>query len=238
MADEGKALIRAEVRHVAQATDWYEGSRLLRAAVAALPMFGGSLDLILSGGASARAKRRIDDFIAEVEQRLKQLGDRVATIPDQDGLVDVTRQVLNRVATTRTAEKRQRFANIVLHQAITGSALNDIEDAVELLERLSDLDIAVLTIGLTKAEHELPGGQRVVWLARRRSMSDTTGVGSLSLELPQASLEQLTFSCAKLVSYGLFLDEGVGRLDTGALEYFRPTELASWFAAWICEVET
>lgn len=188
---------------------------------------GGALDQLLSGGASARSRRRIDEFILALQEGLLGVEKRLY---DEDAMSDLLTLVLTRVASTRSADKRWRFLNIVVNQAVGGTTIDDAEAAVDLLERLTDLDVAVLTAALTEPNVHLPNGVLAICLQRRRRPLTEP---PLSERFPGVPQEQLVLACAKLTANGLLVDEGVGRLDCGALEYFVATDLARWFANWI-----
>ncbi len=176
-------------------------------------------------------RARIDDFIIDVDAKLRALDGRLAPPPDEDAMVDLIRVALTRVGNTRSADKRARFRNIIVHQLLVAGSVDDAEAAVDLLDRLSDIDVAVLGGAVTDPNLELPDGVRVVCLQRLRSKEPASA--TLSDRFPDVPLENLILACAKLVANGLLLDEGVGRFDCGALEYLRGTDLAAWFIAWI-----
>jgi hypothetical protein len=78
---------------------------------------------------------------------------------------------------------------------------------------------------------------RVISINSRFGDDDGAGNGPVVLAdaLPQYGTAALRMTCAELVGKGLLHDEGIGRLDLGAMQYFVPTDLAEWFSAWINE---
>src|SRR5687767_1643040 len=135
MSDDKQSLVPVkELRAMQQTSDWYEGSRLARAAVASIPWVGGAIDQVLAGGATARGRERIDAFVIDVDTQLRALKGQLAAVTDPDAMIDLARLVLTRVATARTAEKRARFVNILVHQALIDAHVDDAEAAVDLLD--------------------------------------------------------------------------------------------------------
>ena len=57
--------------------------------------------------------------------------------------------------------------------------------------------------------------------------------------IPLASLlhqddgERLRFACAQLISQGLLIDVGIGRVDTGSNQIVVPSEMAYWLRDWM-----
>lgn len=87
MEKRDDALVLHQPSDVARVTDWYASSRLARATVAAIPVFGRRLDALLTGGADQRAQARIDDFIEQVGIRLQLPQSHVSAMPT-DGELD------------------------------------------------------------------------------------------------------------------------------------------------------
>jgi len=76
-----------------------------------------------------------------------------------------------------------------------------------------------------------------------RKTCPSYGTGNEENDPPKVLTEAMTsysplvlrMGCMELISKGLLYDEGVGRLDTKAIEYLVPTDLADWFVSWIKE---
>ena len=82
-------------------------------------------------------------------------------------------------------------------------------------------------------------GLQVIALSRQ-GFTDGDPGRPLVLEekLNAFSPPMLRSAVADLVSKGLLHDEGVGRYDTRAMQYFIATDTARWLAGWIVEVAT
>jgi len=154
---------------------------------------------------------------------------------DDDAFVDLMLTTFEVVSRARSDAKRNRFANIVSRQVVEAQPWEDAEMAVRLVSELEEIHIEV-----ANTAHSAPickkvfGGLRVVTLAAS-SNQDSTGNSPLLLSaaLPHYSSAALRMACAELTAKGLLHDEGIGRWDMGAMQYFVTTDLASWLQEWL-----
>jgi hypothetical protein len=221
---------------IAKARGWYADSIGLRATIQAIPYIGSPLDTLFAGRAAQIHLKRVEEFVHELDQRLRGM-ERVAVNLDDDAFADLMLTAFERVARTRSEHKRSRFARIITKQVGEGAKWEEAESAVRLLGDLEDVHLEVL--GLALAAPALAKGfegLRVISIAASPFRDDNgNGPVALSDALPHYGTAALRMACAELMAKGLLHDEGIGRWDLGAMQYFVPTDLSDWFAAWIIE---
>jgi hypothetical protein len=222
---------------IEQARSKYADSVVLRAAIQAIPHIGGPLDTLLAGRAAQIQLQRVESFARELARQLAEVEKAIAKV-DDDAVLDLMLTTLDKVARTRSDQKRQRFARIVTNQITKGAAWDEAEGAVRLLAELDDIHVEVIDVAIrAPVVTNLFDRLRVVSLTskpiREEGSNDATAPLVLHDALPQYSLARLRMACAELVARGLLHDEGVGRLGVRSMEYFVSTDLATWFAAWI-----
>lgn len=221
---------------VAKARARYADSIGLRATIQAIPYIGSPLDTLLAGRATQIHLRRVEEFAHELHRRLEGV-ERLAADLNDDAFADLILTTFEKVARTRSEEKRSRFARIITKQVREGAKWEEAESAVRLLGDLEDVHLEVLGLALT-APSLTKGfeGLRVISIATS-PFRDDNGNGPFALNdaLSHYGTAALRMVCAELMAKGLLHDEGIGRWDLGAMQYFVPTDLADWFAAWIIE---
>lgn len=230
--DRRKAIVHLPGAHqrLVDASQWYDGALLLRAAVKAIPSIGGALDTLLAGIGPKYKEDRVIQFLAILNSRVARL-ESVPSKPSEE-LADMCLRAVRYASDTRSSAKRERFAAIVAKQAANPTNWDEADAALRLLNDLSEVHVAVL-----KRSIEAPiaqasfGNMRVVSLGVAPQRSDAFKIERLEDSLPQYSNVALTLACSELVSRGLLHDEGLGRYDTGALQFFRATDVAHWFVA-------
>lgn len=170
-------------------------------------------------------------FLEVLKQRLQRL-EGVANIEPSEALYDFIADAMIRVSWTRSVEKRKRFATIVAKQVSQTRQWEEAQDALKILGELSDAHMDVL-VAATDAPISGPpfDGLRVVTLAERPH-GQTTVLTKMLPRYPDVALKR---TCADLLSRGLLIDEGVGRIDTKAMEYFVASDIAFWFIDWVLE---
>lgn len=219
---------------VANVAQQYSEQTALRAAIQLIPYVGGAIDTLFTGKASQIQTQRIEHFIHELQARMERVEMIKANI-DDDAFTDFIFSTFEMVSRARSDEKRNRFANIVSRQVVEAHPWEEAEMAVRLVSVLEDIHIEV-----ANTAHSAPtcenvfGGLRVVTLATL-SNQDSTGNSPLLLSaaLPHYSPAALRMACAELTAKGLLHDEGIGRWDMGAMQYFVTTDLASWLQEWL-----
>jgi len=223
---------------IAKAREKYSEVVALRAAMQAIPYVGSSLDTLLAGKAAQIHLERVENFASELHRRMERV-EHAATNLEDEAFSDLIITTFEKVARARSAEKRSRFARIISRQVAEGQKWEEPENAVRLLGELEDIHVEVLSVALAAPPLEkVFEGLRVISIASS-PIRDDGGKGPLALAetLPQYGMPALRMACAELLAKGLLHDEGIGRWDTGSMQYFVPTELADWFAGWIAEPE-
>jgi hypothetical protein len=234
IATLGRWSHRKQERALIKARERYSERYVFRAAVQLIPYIGSSLDTLLAGGAVRLQLERVEGFLDELNVRM-QAFEGVSANLDDEGFSDLMLTTLDEVARTRSADKRARFAAIISRQVVEARPWDDAENAVRLLADLEDIHIEVLQVAL--AAPPFGGafeGKPVVCLAPVRAY-DPGETAPLRLEdaLPRYDGPALRMACAELSAKGLLHDEGVGRWDIGAMNYFVATDLAHWFNQWL-----
>lgn len=154
---------------------------------------------------------------------------------NDDAFVDLMLTTFEMISRARSDDKRSRFADIVSRQVVEAHPWEDAEMAVRLVSELEDIHIEVANIAHSAPIcEEVFSGLRVVTLA---ALSNQASTGNspllLSAALPHYSPAALRMACAELTAKGLLHDEGIGRWDIGAMQYFVATDLASWLQEWL-----
>ena len=206
----------------------------MRAAVQLIPGVGGALDTLFSGLGAKYQQQRLMHFLEELSQRLSKVED-LADIQPSEALYDFIVNAMIQASTTRSEEKRKRFASIVTKQISQKRQWDEAEDALRILGEMSDSHMEVLSVATSVPPCDGPfDGLRVVTLVKQ-----PLGKGIRPTELQQALPESpyltLRRICAELLSRGLLDDDGVGRVDTKAMQYFVASEIATWFIGWVAD---
>ena len=215
----------------------YNSNWQLRSLIQAIPVVGGSLDVLLSGVGANYQYERIEHFVSELQTRLSRT-EKILTIKDiqpSEPLYDYIMQVFDSVRRTRSTVKRQRFADMVARQVVRQTQWDEAEMAIGLLDSLSELEMEILVFAkAVKPCGAIGGLARAVTVAEKPWGSDEgKAPPKLQDHFPNVPIAVLRAACSELVARGLFHDEGIGRVGAGALEYFVITEFAEWFLAWI-----
>ena len=200
---------------------------------------GGALDTLLSGKGSEIQRQRIEQMLKNLCERLSKIESAQVFEPTEE-FYDLSLSIFDGAVKSRSKEKRDRFASILVNQVKKEAKWDESEMAVRILVSLEDIHIQVLALALSAPECTLPfEGLKVMTLKNRRSRN----VGEftplcLSTHFSDYTTDALRLICSELISKGLLHDEGVGRLDTKAMEYFVATNLADWFLSWITDENT
>lgn len=223
-----------QIPEIAKAREKYSELYLLRAAVQVVPYVGGPLDTLLAGGAARIQLQRVEGFLGELRERLEAV-ECVSANLEAEAFSDLMLMTLDKVARSRSADKRARFASIISRQVAEDLPWDDAENTVRLLADLEDIHVEVLQVALAAPPlHGAFEGLPVVCLPSARSdvASEATPL-RLTEALPHYSELALRMACAELAAKGLLHDEGIGRLSIKAMSYFVATNLARWFTQWL-----
>lgn len=136
----------------------------------------------------------------------------------------------------QSEEKRARFANIIYK--ISSDENISIEEAKEyakLVMQFEDYDIAILSYAakIPNCNDGLFDGIPVITLLSKPQREN--GPVIIQNRFPTLKPYVAFKGCSRLVSEGLLADEGVGRIGTKTMEYFRITEAGREFLNWISE---
>jgi hypothetical protein len=217
----------------------YNSNWPLRSLIQVIPYLGGSLDMLLSGTGANYQYRRIEDFVRELQERLTGL-ERTLTIEDvqpSEPLYDYIMRVFDGVRRSRSSEKRRRFVNLVTRQISNqSSSWDEAEAAASLLDSLSELQVQILVYAQRVSPCAAIGGDhRVFTLAENPFGAPKDAAPKLQTAFSTVQALALRAACSELIARGLLYDEGIGRLDVKAQEYFKVTDFADWFIDWISE---
>lgn len=210
-----------------------------RVAIQLLPGVGSAIDTLLAGQGLEWQYKRLEYFIAQLKTRLDFLEGRgqLREITPNEPFYDFTRHTFEKIIGTASRDKIRLFANIFQRQMQSTDGWQDAEVAVRLLDELTETHIRILQI---TEKAPICGGSfegiRAVHLRRDDPGNDFSG-GPLDLEsaIPGVKRIALMMFCSELVARGLLHDEGNGRIEVKAMEFFTSTELTRWFIGWICE---
>lgn len=218
------------------ASERYSENTSLRTVIQVIPYIGGALDTLLSGKGTEIQKNRINHLLENISDRLNEL-ESSNTIHATEEFYDLSLSVFEGAARSRSKEKRERFASILINQIAKESDWDEAETATRLLSSLEDIHIQVLMYAQTVPE--CTGafvGLKVLTIVNKKS-STVGQVHPLSIlsYFSNYSVSSLRMVCSELVAKGLLYDEGVGRLNIRSLEYFVSTDLSSWFLNWVSD---
>jgi hypothetical protein len=209
----------------------------LRAAIQAIPIIGGSLDTMISGPGQNWQQKRMLAFVDDLQKRISRLELNSEILLDEtEELADLFIGVLERVRKTRSAEKIHYFGSIVINQIRDQESWETSEWAVRLVDELTDLHITVLAaiaISPKNSNNPLAGIRAVrIWTKKEDEESNVIKMDDL---IPN-HLAVIPFSIySELVSKGLLIDEGIGRLGVSGMQILAPTKEADRFLAWLKE---
>jgi hypothetical protein len=220
---------------VDNASERYSELTAMRAVIQ-IPYVGGSIDTLLVGRGGRIQRDRVLHLISEIDRRLRQV-ETPAEQLTEDGLLDLMVNTSDAAGRTRSEAKRARYAQIVARQVARGGDIDDAEMALRMVADLHDLHVQVLQTAMdVPAIPDLFDGLPVVTIAKT-PLQNAAGQTSLRLvdEYPHIPMTTLRMISAELLAKSLFHDEGVGRWDTPAMEYFVATDLAKWLRDWLLQ---
>ena len=214
----------------------YADTLSLRASVQAIPYIGGSLDTLLAGRVAQIHLERVEKFASDLAHRLAAVESAAANLNDE-AFADLMLSTFEKVARTRSDQKRSRFAEIITNQVAKPTLWEESENAVRLLSDLEDIHIEIIEAALSApiAEGAFSGLRIISLDAVPIDSMKQGGTVSLLASFPHYGTAALRMACAELTSKGLLHDEGIGRWDMGAMKYFVPTDLAEWLSGWITQ---
>lgn len=213
---------------------WYSSTPAARALAHAAPVLGPAMDALLEGSGTKLKEERVMAFIEELSRQVQALQTH-PTAGDQAALQDLLLNVIERVARTRSADKRQRFARLVKMQLQQPASWEMVDVFARLLDDLSDLHVLILDIAnkAPMVKSEAVANLKVIVIEKRRD--DNATIPSLERLIPGVGVDAIRAMCAELVARGLLHDEGIGRWDMKPLELFVITTFGADFLHWVSE---
>lgn len=204
-----------------------------RAAVQAIPYIGGALDTLFAGKGNKIQNERLEHFLGELHERLGKLEEEPKI--DEETLFDFALETIEKAVKTKSNEKRQLYANIMANQVADPTATEYAEMALRIVSELDAIHFRILSIGLSapKCSSPFDGIQMMTITPYTPSGEPEEGAEvilptALSEELNEYPVEAIRYAASELISKGLLRDEGIGRWDATAMEYFCVTDTATW----------
>lgn len=219
---------------LAKVSEKYSETLTLRASMQVIPWIGGALDTLFASKGTKIYQKRIHDFLAQLNERLKIIESAQQVEPTEE-FFDLMVGALDGVLHSRSESKRKHFATLVANQVLHSAPWEEAETALQIVSELSDAHVSVLLAALN-AE---PCSGSFAGLKVVTVKDDPIGRGEpghparLSGALPSLGSSALRLICSQLVARGLLHDEGIGRVGTKSMEYFVATETTQWLMNWI-----
>ena len=219
---------------LSKASEKYAEQIALRAMAQAIPYVGGAIDTLLGGHGSKIQEKRLRHYLDIITHRLEKL-EASGEIQPSEELFDFLIKSFDSVIKTRSAIKREQFAEIFSKQITQQNKWEEAETVTRLLNELSDIHIFILNEAISTSTCSAPfENLRVITFNAKSFGEDSDHPPKIITQaLPSYSELALKMGCSELMSKGLLYDEGIGRWDTKAMEYLVPTELADWLISWI-----
>jgi len=225
---------------------WYHNQPILRSTLQQYALQNdiscfGPIDTFLSGLGAHYQSNRVQDFLTDLDLRVKRIEGRfdLPTIQPTEEWIDFIIQVIDYVHRSRSEEKRQRFAQLVINQCIHPRHWDEAEIACRMIGELTDHHIKMLDLTLkAPVSQEVHKGHRVVTLFAEKYFDGQKGIVHPNirnhfLQLDDRALEMIV---SELAARGLLRDVGVGGFGGGIyMAFFEATELAQWLMDWIAE---
>ena len=227
MNKENSLIITIKTDGLTTLSSNYAESTASRAIISCIPYIGGALDIIISKKGREYQTDRINDFLRQLDARICALESASPTIEASEVIFDTFSVAAEAAVRTSAAPTRMYLASTVAN----GVATNEWDQALESVRLLAELSHSHVEI-LKAISESLPvdgvwNGQRVASIQTNRQSAPPL-LADLVPSINPAILQKL---CSDLVARGLLLDEGVGRLDTRVMEFFRVSDFGNWFLA-------
>ncbi len=132
---------------VKKATEYYEHSVIPRAAVAAIPYIGGTLDILLSGYAARRWQKKVASMFEELGSNLAKITENQVNkeFINSEEFESLIIRVIQALQTTHEREKISYFANILSKVVTTELLQNEkAQRYIGLVDELTGLHIRIL----------------------------------------------------------------------------------------------
>jgi hypothetical protein len=212
----------------------------LRAAIQAIPGLGSSLDTMLAGLGAKWQYKRLEDFIAKLNERLSRLEQigRLQSIEPSEPLFDFMMQTFDQVIKARSEEKRKWFANLVAKQVTEKCDWDEAETACRLIGALSDNHIRILEIAINAPCYDdFFGGRGVITIEDRSTVAPFAKdkVTYLKDILDGLTPIYVRMMCVELLSRSLLFDLQMESIDTVGQQLYSASGLAMWLMDWISE---
>jgi hypothetical protein len=209
----------------------------LKCALKAIPFIGSILETYTSAPYSRWKEKRINDFLLHLDSRMIGYEREVVRLREKypEEVLDFMILSIESAAKTRSARKKQQFAEILINQSIEQKEWDEVETAIKLADQLTDLHFEVLVAVSNAPETKDVQGKTVRLSVVRpkqesRIKTECQILGNLFPHVTPAALKCIL---CDLHSTGLISDEGAGMWDAETLHFFAPNETTSWFLSWV-----
>lgn len=181
----------------------------------------------LNGKATAIQIKRLTRFVEALENRLGAVESCSLT---EEELHDISMQSFDAAMRARGHGKLQYMAE-ALSRGFKGEVLADeAETAIKLVSDLNDTEIHILLISLDHIKTSSDTGREYLpFFVNQASPTAVEDAYYLGNEFLEVTDNVLSASASTLYAKGLLIDDGAGRLGTGANQLWRPSPLAVWF---------
>ena len=219
-------------------SDKYGQQTWVRALVQAIPYVGGSLDTLVSAQGQRLREERLNHYVSEIGENVRGLEEKFERLITNSGeeTFDLFRSHIENVDRCRSANKRKRFANILLNQVERNANWEEPDTATRILNSITDTHVVILNAICNAKVCPKPfEGLKITMIEIPQKKDDSFLQEFLILAqaFPSVPSSQLRLIVTELVSAGLVKDEGVGRWGATAMEKFSPLPTATWFISWI-----
>ena len=202
----------------------------LRTAINLIPFAGSAFDVLLSGKGHDIQHKRILEALKYLNDELNRVRAGYELDPSEETW-DLLVSTIEKIARSRSFEKRKRFANIIANIVINNKSSIDGLDVNQLLSQCEDVHIEILKIAYAIPENKKWDGLKIFRITDKLQINDEI---YLPNKVPDSiDKSQLIAACYQLVGMGLLRDEGVGRYDIQGMQFLMITEAGTWFYDWI-----
>ena len=202
----------------------------LKSLFGAVPVIGTALNEALFDFRSRIKQERLESFVSELSQRVKELDDAQIdhTYLESEEFVDFLEALLQRVLRTRGEGKRRRLRDILVEQIQRPLATGFEESFLDLVVSVTESQIKILEA------HRGSGG--VIWKPRGHRHDDTSG--RVLADFRSGACYGITEGeyrvlAQDLVSRALLYDDGMARVSIPALQVLEITALGTAFLEYI-----
>ena len=198
---------RSIADQISEALECYERSIIPRAAVAAIPHIGGSIDRLLSGRAARRWQERVMSLIEELRVRFDKIEESYIDkeFLNSDEFEELIIRVFQALQSTHEHEKIAYFAQ-VLSKVVTTPLLRDerAQRYIMLVDDLTGLHIRIIKLFAERRQSSIKKGRpEDVVILRAKEIAESLG----------GSQEEIEAFCSDLVARSLLYDPQLGLVE-------------------------